>query len=207
MSLARIVLRGCRSIVKGLGVTWHYLFRKKVTLMYPEERPVLEERFRGIPALPIDPVTGRDKCIACGACQRVCPVQVITVTAEVDENKKRRAGDFRLNAARCIFCGLCAEVCPVGAIRMSHEFELADDNRADLVLGLERLHEIGGFLPEKPAPAPKPTEPAKAAEKPEEKPEASPSPSPAPASASAPAAEAASQTPEAAGEKGDAQQC
>ncbi len=137
-------------------------------------------------------------------------MQVITVTAEVDENKKRRAGDFRLNAARCIFCGLCAEVCPVGAIRMSHEFELADDNRADLVLGLERLHEIGGFLPEKPAepaPAPKPAEPAKAAEKPEEKPEASPSPSPAPASASAPAAEAASQTPEAAGEKGDAQQC
>lgn len=137
-----------------MRVTIGYLFQKKVTLQYPEVRPQLTERFRGIPALPIDPATGRDKCIACGACQRVCPVQVITVFSEVGEDKKRKLTDFTLDAAGCIFCALCVEVCPTDALIMSDDFELAHPTRHDLVLGLEKLHEIGGFFPEKPAEEP-----------------------------------------------------
>lgn len=156
MTGVRQMFGGARSIVKGLGVTLSYLFKKKVTLQYPEERPVLTERFRGIPALPIDPVTGRDKCIACSACARVCPDQVIVITVDVGEDKKRRAGEFSIDAAGCIFCGLCVEVCPTGALVMSDEFELAHSSRADLVLPIAKLHEIGGLFPEKPAEAQEP---------------------------------------------------
>lgn len=154
MSFGEEVASGIRSIVNGMRVTLSYLFRKKVTLQYPEERPVLTERFRGIPALPLDPATGRDRCIACNACARVCPVQVISLVADVGEDKKRRLGEFSLDAGRCIFCGLCVEVCPTGALVMSDEFELAHETMADLVLGLEKLHDIGGeFPPKEPEPS------------------------------------------------------
>ncbi|MGQ9809340.1 MAG: NuoI/complex I 23 kDa subunit family protein [Armatimonadota bacterium] len=151
MSVLAQIADGAKSILKGLRVTLGYLFSKKVTLQYPEERPRLSERFRGVPALPIDPATGRDRCIACSACARVCPDQVITVVAEVGEDKKRHLADMTLDVAGCIFCGLCVEVCPTGALVLSDEFELAHSSREDLVLGLDKLHEIGGQFPEKPA--------------------------------------------------------
>lgn len=159
MSFLGQVADGAKSILKGMRVTLGYLFRRKVTLQYPEERPKLSERFRGVPALPIDPATGRDRCIACSACARVCPDQVITVVAEVGEDRKRRLADMKLDVAGCIFCGLCVEVCPTGALVLSDEFELAHSTREDLVLGLDKLHEIGGQFPEKPA---EPQEPAEA---------------------------------------------
>lgn len=151
MSVLGQIADGAKSILKGLRVTLGYLFSKKVTLQYPEERPRLSERFRGVPALPVDPATGRDRCIACSACARVCPDQVITVVAEVGEDKKRRLADMTLDVAGCIFCGLCVEVCPTGALVLSDEFELAHSSREDLVLGLDKLHEIGGQFPAKPA--------------------------------------------------------
>lgn len=163
MKVAREVVVGAVSILKGMGVTLSYLFRKKVTMQYPEERPVLTERFRGVPALPIDPATGTDRCIACSACQRVCPVVVINVSGEKGDDGKRHVTHFTLDTARCIFCGLCVEVCPTGALVLSDEFELAHYTRQDLILGLDKLREIGGFFPSAPEEAeaqePKPQEP------------------------------------------------
>jgi NADH-quinone oxidoreductase subunit I len=40
---------------------------------------------------------------------------------------------YQINYLRCIFCGLCIEACPTRALTMTNEFELADDNRADLI--------------------------------------------------------------------------
>ena len=55
----------------------------------------------------------------------------------------RRAGRFcpgerygrvyQINYLRCILCGLCIEACPTRALTMTNEYELADDNRADLI--------------------------------------------------------------------------
>jgi NADH-quinone oxidoreductase subunit I len=36
-------------------------------------------------------------------------------------------------------CGLCIEACPTRALTMSNEYELADDNRADLIFTKEQL--------------------------------------------------------------------
>ena len=40
---------------------------------------------------------------------------------------------YQINYLRCIFCGLCIEACPTRALTMTNEYELADDNRADLI--------------------------------------------------------------------------
>ena len=50
-------------------------------------------------------ITG--KCIGCGMCQRVCPVDCIS-----GEKKEQRHIDYN----RCTHCGRCVSVCPVDAI-------------------------------------------------------------------------------------------
>src|SRR4029077_5573571 len=65
-------------IVRGLSLTLRHVFRKKVTQQYPEQRPVLSARFRGIPVLVTDQ-NGRTKCVACQLCQFVCPPEAITI--------------------------------------------------------------------------------------------------------------------------------
>ena len=39
------------AILQGLSITFAHLFKKSVTLQYPEERHVLPKRYRGAPVL------------------------------------------------------------------------------------------------------------------------------------------------------------
>lgn len=47
-----------------------------------------------------------DKCVACGKCVEVCPVEAIT-----KGDKK-----YIINAETCVSCGQCADACPSEAI-------------------------------------------------------------------------------------------
>jgi NAD-dependent dihydropyrimidine dehydrogenase PreA subunit len=47
-----------------------------------------------------------DECVACGACQPVCPVEAIS---EGDDK-------YKIDPDTCTDCGLCASECPVEAI-------------------------------------------------------------------------------------------
>ncbi len=49
------------------------------------------------------------KCIGCGTCVSMCPVEAISF----DEN-----GRAKINKDICIKCGTCEAVCPVGAIKI-----------------------------------------------------------------------------------------
>ncbi len=139
------------SIVKGHVITLRNLFRKKVTLQYPEVRWDLPDGYRGLPCLPVDLETGQDRCIGCGACARACPTQVITVSAHMGEDKKRVVDSFVLNAGGCMFCGLCAEACPVKALQLSKEYELATFTREGAIYDRARLNEVGQTIEPKPA--------------------------------------------------------
>ncbi|MGL5711780.1 MAG: [FeFe] hydrogenase, group A [Paraclostridium sp.] len=52
-------------------------------------------------------LTITEKCIGCGACKRVCPVDCI-----IGERKEQHYIDYN----RCTHCGQCISVCPVDAI-------------------------------------------------------------------------------------------
>ncbi|HAF58441.1 MAG TPA: NADH-quinone oxidoreductase subunit D, partial [Opitutae bacterium] len=54
-------------IVTGLKTTFSNMFKPKVTLQYPEERPVIPNDYRGVPTLVKDP-NGREKCVSCQLC-------------------------------------------------------------------------------------------------------------------------------------------
>jgi len=141
------------SLPKGLAVTaknWLWT-RPSVTEQYPEERPKLPERYRGVPSLPVAPKTGLSRCIACGACARICPEHIITVTADKGETPKdRKPAQFDIDISRCMWCGLCTEVCPTRALIPARDFELACYSREEMVYHLDDLMRLGGKFSEEP---------------------------------------------------------
>jgi NADH-quinone oxidoreductase subunit I len=126
-------------LIKGLQITLKHLFKKPITLQYPEERPVVAPRFRGLHTLKVSHNSA--KCVACYLCPTVCPAKCITVEAGEDANHDKFAAVYEIDMLRCIFCGYCVEACPVDAIGMTQTFELANYKRTDFVFSKERLLE------------------------------------------------------------------
>lgn len=129
-------------LIKGLALTLKKFLSPGtcVTMQYPEERPKLAARFRGLPELQIGK-DGREKCVACGLCARACPSQCISVEGVEDETNRRYPKTYELDAFRCIFCGFCEEACPVRAIILRDTFELATYKSSD-VFDKEKLLEL-----------------------------------------------------------------
>jgi len=126
-------------IVKGLSLTLKTMFKPKFTLKYPEEKFIPSGSYRGRPVL-VQEDDGRERCVACGLCSRVCPALAIEVqAAETDLEKERYPEKFEINMIRCIFCGFCEEVCPEEAIVMSKDYEMAFTNREEAIYGKDKL--------------------------------------------------------------------
>ena len=129
---------------KGFWVTFKHIFRKKVTIQYPEEKKPLHARFKGRHELKRYP-NGLEKCIGCALCAAACPADAIFVEAaeNTDERRfspgERYASTYEINFLRCIFCGYCEDACPTEAIVLEHEYELAFTNRRDAIYPKEKL--------------------------------------------------------------------
>ena len=125
-------------LVIGLSVTGRYLFKKKITVEYPEEKTPLSPRFRGQHALRRYD-SGEERCIACKLCEAVCPALAITIESAERDDGTRRTTRYDIDFSKCIYCGFCQEACPVDAIVETQEFEYACETREGLYYTKEML--------------------------------------------------------------------
>ena len=130
------------AVGRAMSITLRNLFRKPVTVHYPDVQRPYPDRFRGILALAYEKETGEEACIGCRLCEYVCPPQVIKVEM-LKKEKRNYAKTFTLELYACEFCELCVQVCPTDAIVMMKSFDLATADRRDLLLDKDRLHAIG----------------------------------------------------------------
>jgi NADH-quinone oxidoreductase subunit I len=126
------------SSLRSIWIVFLHMFHKRVTVLYPEEKPYLPPRWRGRIVLTRDP-DHEERCVACNLCASACPVDCISLQAAEDENGRRYPEFFRINFSRCIFCGFCEEACPTDAIQLIPDFEMSEYNRPNLVYEKEDL--------------------------------------------------------------------
>lgn len=139
-------IRQVVSYFMGLFIVLKYMFKRPITLRYPEEKRKLPARSRGRHYLT-KWNDGKERCVGCELCAIVCPSQAIYVKAAENESAnehshgERYAEDFQINMLRCIYCGYCEEACPTGAIILGNEYELSGYSRESLIYTKDMLTE------------------------------------------------------------------
>ena len=125
-------------LLLGLGVTGRYMFAKKITVQFPEERTPLSPRFRGLHAQRRYP-NGEERCIACKLCEAVCPALAITIESERRDDGPRRTTRYDIDLFKCIYCGFCEEACPVDAIVETRTFDYHFEKRGEHIMTKQKL--------------------------------------------------------------------
>jgi len=184
------IYKAVSSALVGMSITFKHIYRKPVTLQFPEERSMMPDRFRGFVH------NDMAKCDSCNICAKLCPVDCIYIESE-GKGKERMMTRYAIDYNKCIWCSLCTENCHTGSITMSHDYDHAVYDRRTLVY--EFMDPADGLIPchrqtriatnwwvepkeEKPKPKPKPAEDKPAEDKPaaETTPPAEAAPEPAP---------------------------
>jgi len=141
-------------LVKGLMVTLKHLLSRSITQQYPEEKPDLPARSRGVIALK------QENCTVCYKCSRECPDWCIYIDAHKEQHEPAAGGRarsvkvldrFAIDYALCMYCGICVEVCPFDALFWAPDFEYAEYDIRELTHEKERLEEWTYKVPAPPA--------------------------------------------------------
>ena len=131
-------------LLKGLAVTLKHALRPSITQQYPEEKPDLPPRTRGVIALK------EANCTVCYKCSRECPDWCIYIDAHKETHEPASGGKgrsmkvldrFAIDYALCMYCGICVEVCPFDALFWSPEFEYSEYDVVELTHEKEKLEE------------------------------------------------------------------
>jgi NADH-quinone oxidoreductase subunit I len=137
-------IRGVWAMVKGMGMTFRFMFRPNLTVEYPEKKRPDVARLRWRHRLHRY-ANGLERCIGCSLCAAACPARAIFVepaentAADRHSPGERYAKRYEINLLRCIFCGYCEEACPTQAIVLSKDYELTNYSRESLIYTKERL--------------------------------------------------------------------
>src|SRR5215469_605493 len=132
------------AILRGLSITFGFMFRRRPTIQYPSVKKQHAPRFHGLHELRRY-ADGKERCIGCELCSSVCPANAITVIgAENAPSDRRSPGErfaavYEIDELRCIFCGMCEEACPTDAIVLTPRFEMSDYRRGALIYSKDRL--------------------------------------------------------------------
>jgi NADH-quinone oxidoreductase subunit I len=175
-------------LLKGLAVTLKTMMRPAVTQQYPDTKPDLPARTRGVIALK------QENCTVCYKCSRACPDWCIYIDAHKETHEPASGGKgrsvkvldrFAIDFALCMYCGICVEVCPFDALFWSPEFEYAEYDILKMTHEMDRLEDWTSTV------LPPPDLEEGAARPPEPQAPAVPAPPPAPVGAEAAAPPAA----------------
>ena len=131
-----------KELFKGLALTGRYVFARKITVQFPEEKTPQSPRFRGLHALRRYP-NGEERCIACKLCEAVCPALAITIESDVGSDGTRRTTRYDIDLFKCIYCGFCEEACPVDAIVETRLHEYHMENRGENIMSKDKVLGIG----------------------------------------------------------------
>src|SRR2546423_14661000 len=101
-----------RSLLIGFATTFKHLFKKPITVNYPEQKFPMFPKFRGKQVLMRDE-HGLEKCVACGLCSVACPADAIYLEAAENDGSVQAGPRYpsggRLHKTRPLFCGGCAK--------------------------------------------------------------------------------------------------
>jgi NADH-quinone oxidoreductase subunit I len=131
-------------LLKGLTVTLKHMLQRSITQQYPDEKPNLPPRTRGVIALK------EANCTVCYKCSRECPDWCIYIDAHKETHPPASGGRarsvkvldrFAIDYALCMYCGICVEVCPFDALFWAPDFEYAEYDIFSLTHEKERLEE------------------------------------------------------------------
>lgn len=141
--------------LKGLGVTLKTMTRRSVTRQYPEVKPALPPRSRGVIALL------EENCTSCMLCARECPDWCIYIESHKEtlppaveggrERSRNVLDRFAIDFSLCMYCGICIEVCPFDALFWTPEFEYAEHDILELTHERDVLREWMWTVPPPPA--------------------------------------------------------
>ncbi|MBA3309932.1 MAG: 4Fe-4S binding protein [Nocardioidaceae bacterium] len=152
-----------RRLLTGLKLTLSNLTRRSVTAHYPDTKPELPPRSRGVIALM------EENCTVCMLCVRECPAWCIYIDSHKESTPPAAPGGrershnmldrFAIDFSLCMYCSICIEVCPFDALHWSPEFEYAEHDVRDLTHEKDRLQEWMWTVPPPPAADPAAVDP------------------------------------------------
>lgn len=128
------------AIMAGLETTVGHMFKRPITLQFPEQQNSMSPNYRGVHRLNRDS-EGRVKCVACYMCSTACPAHCIDIVAAPSPwpDREKYPETFVIDELRCIYCGMCEEACPCDAIELTSLFDLTGMSREAMMFDKEKL--------------------------------------------------------------------